>query len=242
MKILLLSDIHGNLEALNAVFDFLNNNRIVWDKLVCLGDYVDYGPNPNEVIEIVKGLSGLYLLGNHDKALIDKIEREYFSDVALRCSIWTEKVIKSDNLEFLKNLSPYHKDEGILFIHASPVNPIWHYVYDYNDADEVFKSSREKIIFLGHTHIPSYFCRYNAKLYGGYVAAEYMKLKLLDNARYIINPGSVGQSRDGIKLATFGIFDKKDMTFEWFRIPYDAHKTKEKILKEGLPKTLLTYL
>ncbi len=242
MKTLLLSDIHGNLEALNAVFDFLKSNNIVWDKVVCLGDYVDYGPNPNEVIEIIKGLNGLCLLGNHDKALIDKGEREYFSDVALKCSLWTESVIKPDNLEFLKNLSPSHKDDEILFIHASPVNPIWHYVYDYKDAEEVFKYSREKIIFLGHTHIPSYFCRYNARLYGGYVSAEYMKLKLFDNARYIINPGSVGQSRDGIKLATFGIFDKKDMIFEWFRIPYDSYKTKEKILKEGLPKTLLAYL
>lgn len=242
MRILLLSDIHGNLEALNAVIDFLRNNGINWDMVVCLGDYVDYGPNPNEVIDIVKGLSGLCILGNHDKALIDKGEREYFGDIALQCSFWTERILRSDNLEFLRGLKPYHRDGELLFVHASPINPIWHYVYDYEDADEVFKHSREKIIFVGHTHIPSYFCRFNTRLYGGYIAAEYMKLKLLDNAKYIINPGSVGQSRDGIKLATFGIFDKNNMTFEWFRIPYNSEKTKEKILKNGLPKNLLTYL
>ncbi len=242
MRYLLLSDAHANLEALEGIFDFISKNRINYDKLVFLGDYVDYGPNPNEVIEFFREKDGIFLLGNHDYALIRKEERQHFGDIALKCNIWTEGKIKPENLDFLKTLSPKHKEGDVLFIHASPLDPIWHYVHDFEDANEVFKRSRERIIFVGHTHIPSFFAKVGEKIGGGYIFSEYAKIRLFENGRYIINPGALGQPRDGIKTANFGIFDLKEGTFEWFRVFVDFEATKRKILNAGLPKGLLNYL
>jgi Predicted phosphoesterase len=242
MRYLILSDIHANLEALEGIFDFIRKSGISYDKIVVLGDYVDYGPNPNEVIEFFKEKNGIFLLGNHDYALINNGERMYFGDLALKCNLWTEREIKRENLEFLKNLSPKYKDGDILFIHASPIDPIWHYVHDFEDANEVFKRSRERIVFVGHTHVPSFFARVGDRLGGGYIFAEYSKIRLLENGRYIINPGAVGQPRDGIKTANFGIFDIKEGSFEWFRVFVDFERTKRKILDAGLPKGLIAYL
>jgi len=242
MRYLILSDIHANLEALKGIFDFIEKNDIKYDRLVVLGDYVDYGPNPNEVIEFFKGKEGIFLLGNHDYALINKGEREYFGEIALKCNLWTERELKRENLEFLKTLPPKHKEGDILFTHASPLDPIWHYVHDFEDAREVFKISRERVIFVGHTHIPSFFAKVGDRIGGGYIFAGYAKIKLVEGGKYIINPGAVGQPRDGIKTANFGLFDIKENTFEWFRIFVDFEETKRKILELGLPRGLLSYL
>lgn len=241
MKVLILSDIHANLEALEEVFKFVKED-IDFDEIVILGDYVDYGPNPNEVIEFIKDLKGTFLLGNHDNALLDRSERNMFSDLALKCSLWTEKVIKPENLEFIRKLKPSYRINDILFVHASPVDPLWHYVHSFEDAYEVFRSSQARIIFVGHTHVPSYFVKYGNRVSGGYITAKYAKIKLLDDARYIINPGSVGQPRDGIPLASFGIYDDEKREFSWFRIPYPNDITKRKIIEYNLPVALVSYL
>ncbi len=244
MRILLLSDIHANFEALESVFGFLRDSNVSYDRVVCLGDYVDYGPDPNEVIDFLKNRGGnmVFLLGNHDKALIDSGERNFFGDLALKCSLWTEKVISRENVEFIRGLKPTYRMEDILFVHASPLDPVWHYVYNEKDAYDVFKGSSARVIFVGHTHIPLYFAKSGTKIAGGVIWGRYATLKLIENMRYIINPGSVGQSRDGINAATFGIYDTDEREFRWFRIDYPREITKRKILERGLPSSLLFYI
>ncbi len=241
MRTLILSDVHANWWALKAVLDFLERENIRYDRIVSLGDYVDYGTRPNEVIEWFRGKCDICLLGNHDAALINPEERNYFSDLAYTCSVWTEKVIKPENLNFIRNLRPLAREGDVLYVHAAPDDPIWKYIFDPTDATRSFSSTDARLIFVGHTHVPSYFARYRTVVVGGQVVSDRMKMRFLPSVRYIVNPGSVGQPRDGLGGASFGIYDDEEPSFTWYRVDYDLSNLKKEIGEAGLPMSLLSY-
>ncbi len=220
---------------------FVKERGITYDEVVGLGDYVDYGTRPNEVVEWFRENSGMNLLGNHDVALFEGGHRDYFSDLALRCSLWTESVIKEENLEFLKTLPPIIRGRNITYTHASPTDPLWDYVVGVVEAERAFRADGADVIFVGHTHIPSYFFWHRGQVGGSRVVAQQMTVKLTPGIRYIINPGSVGQPRDGLGGASFGVFDSEEMTFTWYRVDYDISPLRDEVKRAGLPLSLLSY-
>jgi len=227
---------------LEAVLAFLRGRGLRYDDVVILGDYVDYGTRPNEVIEWARENCSLCLLGNHDAALLNPSERRYFSDLALKCSLWTEKVIKPENLRFLSRLRPASRRGDIFHSHGSPADPLWGYVFSDEDARKALRSSSgAKIVLLGHTHIPSYFAGAKGQIFSGHVVGEEFSIKLMPSVRYVINPGSVGQPRDGLGGASFGILDSEEGRFTWYRVDYDITPLKDEIRRAGLPMSLLNY-
>jgi len=241
VRYLILSDVHANWIALEAVLDFLKRNSIEYDRVISLGDYVDYGPHPNEVIEWFKENCGICLLGNHDEALLNPSSRRHFSDLAYRCSAWTERHIHPNSLNFLKGLKPVLRRDGVTYVHAAPSDPLWMYIFTLEDAALAFRDDSARIIFVGHTHVPSYFARSKNGVVGGQVVGRSMRMEFMPGVRYIINPGSVGQPRDRLPGASFGIYDEDDNSFTWYRVDYDIDKLKREIKEVGLPMALMGY-
>ncbi|XRP96355.1 metallophosphoesterase family protein [Methanocaldococcus sp. 16A] len=230
--IAIISDIHSNLEALKAVLEDIKNRDI--KKIVCLGDIVGYGANPNECIELIKEHNCISVAGNHDYGVLGKESLDYFNTYGVIAILWTKKVIKDENLKFLDSLplviEEKIKNKKVIFSHANPKYPeIWEYLFpDY--VDDVFDCG--DLIFVGHSHIPFV----NSE--EGNLLVHEGSIKLDENKRYLINPGSVGQPRDGINKASYCIFDEKDFKIEIVRVEYNIRKAYEKILKNGLPEWL----
>jgi putative phosphoesterase len=226
MKYAVISDVHSNLDALEAVIDEIPKTMPV----LCLGDIVGYGPQPNEVIEVIQGLKPLVtLMGNHDYAVTTG-DVEGFSDHAATAIAWTRQHITSPNLQFLSNLrSAAHFDVDntqVALYHASPRDSLFEYVYP-EIIDEEVKSlinlSKCRVVLLGHTHFPMRF-----SLESGLLA----------------NPGSVGQPRDGNPNASFGFLtiSAGKCGFEYGRVEYDVDSTAAKISRAGLPSFLASRL
>jgi diadenosine tetraphosphatase ApaH/serine/threonine PP2A family protein phosphatase len=230
----IISDIHANLEALEACLTEIN--KIKPDRIVCLGDLVDYCAQPNEVVEIIKTSCDVVILGNHDEAQFNHRLADGFSENAYISSVHTRKIIDSKHIEYFKTL-PYSYSEksagGLLFVHASPRNPeMYSYVLKTDSARLNFKSFDEKVCFIGHSHLPVIFEKKDDKI------SITEPGKLSPGSRYIINPGSVGQPRDGDPRLSFGLFDTEKFEFTLVRLEYDVKSASEKILKEGLPESL----
>ncbi|MFQ6050290.1 MAG: metallophosphoesterase family protein [Candidatus Hydrothermarchaeota archaeon] len=239
MKIGLISDIHGNLEALNAVME-----KLKADKIISLGDTVGYGPNPNECIDILKDNSVISLLGNHDAASLGKMNIEWFNPVAKEAILWTMNELTEDSKNFLENLGMMIEEDDFLFVHGSPVplgpSSSTHYIEDYllsiQDAVLVFSKTNKNVFFVGHTHVAQAFIYSEGKItqkyltYGGKIS--------LSEGRYIANPGSIGQPRDGNPYASYGVIDTDENTVEVRRVPYEIEKTTKKMKQAGLPRML----
>ncbi len=227
MRIAIISDIHSNLEALTKAFEIIETKNV--DEIVCLGDIVGYGANPNECVELIKKRVKYVIMGNHDYAVaVDSRELAYFSSHARESDLWTRDVLTRENLEFLKSLPFTIQLKNLLFVHSSPAQPReWEYIFTEPQAKVQFHYFNEKICFIGHSHIPGIFPE--SGFYNG---------KLEKNIRYIINVGSIGQPRDGDWRLCFGIFDTTTWTYEQIRSEYDVEKTAEKIIRNGLPEFL----
>ncbi len=214
MKIAFISDIHGNLIALEEVLDSIGKTKVV-----CLGDLVGYNPFPNEVVEIVKEKKIASIMGNHDYATLTG-DVSWFNPIAARAILWTRKVLKEENFEFLSKLKISLIENDIYCVHGSPLNPLEEYVFpDYptNLLNKFLKVAKTKTVALGHTHVP--FVRY------------------LEEG-IIFNAGSVGQPRDGDPRACYVIFDTKKENVEIVRVEYDIDAVAKEIIKAGLPKEL----
>ena len=225
MRVAIISDIHSNLEALNSAFETIDAQRV--DDIVCLGDIVGYGANPNECLALVRSRCSLILQGNHDAAAVDLSVANQFTLNAQLSAIWTFGALLSENKDFLKNL-PQMKPRGdILFSHASPFEPEeWHYVISEFDTREAFQAFGERICFIGHSHIPVIFSEH------GKVPA------VSQSGRFIVNVGSIGQPRDANPNLSFGIFDTDSWLYQNMRVGYDVDAAAEKISKAGLPRAL----
>jgi len=225
VRLAIVSDIHGNFEALTAALDLIDSRAV--DETICLGDIVGYGANPNECIDLIRQRCMVILLGNHDAAAVDLSVANSFTMNARLSALWTHQALLDKNREFLQSL-PYTKERGEIFLtHGSPYNPDeWNYIITDFDARDAFQSFTHRICFVGHSHIPALFSE----------SGSSSNLTIRD--RYIINVGSIGQSRDGNPKLSFGIFDTEAWTYENIRADYDVFTAAEKINSAGLPPAL----
>lgn len=232
MKVLLLSDIHANLTALEAVLDDAGSFDAVW----FLGDLVGYGPDPNRCIRRVRSLSNLTaLVGNHDMATMGKIEIDTFNYEARRAIRWTQKHISSKNLEFLRGL-PTHAVKGdITLAHGSPRQPVWEYIINTRTAWENFDYLSTPHAFVGHSHLPTVFqTSSNDSHINLIIPEENQTIELQD--RMIINPGSVGQPRDRNPRSAYALVDNEQKTIEFRRVAYDIAAVQERMREVNLPQ------
>jgi predicted phosphodiesterase len=228
MKYGIISDIHGNLEALEACLKKIDELKA--DKIICLGDLVDYCAQPNECIELVLEHADVIIRGNHDEAQYRLELSNGFTENARISSMLTRSIINLDFVELFKNLPQYYKENDLLFVHASPAYlPDYAYILTKESASINFGAFDEKICFIWHSHRPVIFEETES---GANIVDNN---ELSRDKRYIINVGSTGQPRDGNPNASFGIFDTESWKYSNFRVNYDVLTASEKIKKAGLP-------
>jgi diadenosine tetraphosphatase ApaH/serine/threonine PP2A family protein phosphatase len=234
MKAAVISDIHSNLEALQAVLKDIKKRRI--KKIFCLGDLVGYGANPNECVDLCLKESDAIVAGNHDWALVGKTDINRFNPVAAQAIRWTKKHITEANFDKLKDLPLTQTTSGIMLVHAAPRSPEeWAYLTAFSDFQEAFNSFSEPLCFIGHTHIPCAAFQ-DANSYMDVIREN--PFPLIPKRRFIINVGSVGQPRDYDPRACYGIYDGNNATMEIIRIEYNIPLTEQKIMDAGLPEIL----
>jgi diadenosine tetraphosphatase ApaH/serine/threonine PP2A family protein phosphatase len=242
MRALIISDIHSNLEALHAVFAAAPSHEVVWN----LGDTVGYGANPNEVIEAVRNVDGISIRGNHDRACTSDEDRDDFSPIADRAVRWTRSVLTGAHRQWLERLpagpvSPQGIE--VSCVHGSPVDED-EYLTSSDDAVFALQAATARITCFGHTHRQVGFVSDREDifelepLYSSDNESDEYELSLRDGLRYLLNPGSTGQPRDGDWRAAFAIYDDVCSLFTWHRVPYDVAKTQESIRRAGLPDFL----
>ena len=227
-RLCLISDIHGNLEALERVLDLL----VEFDSpIVCLGDIVGYGANPNECIDLILEYKIKSVMGNHDAAALGKIDLNWFNPVAKKAILWTVDELTDKSRSFLEKQKTSIKVNRAYIVHGSPMDPISEYVNNIYVANDCFEFIEEDIILVGHTHIPSSFAFSRREIeVEQYVTGGKFKI----NGRCILNPGSVGQPRDGNPMTSYAILDFSSKEFTVYRKNYDYTKASKKILDEGL--------
>jgi diadenosine tetraphosphatase ApaH/serine/threonine PP2A family protein phosphatase len=233
MRILVLSDIHANLTAFDAVLEDASDQ---WDHVWFLGDLVGYGPDPDEAITRMRSLNPLALSGNHDWAVLGKLDLFDFNDDARRSVEWTRMQLSDDNRAYLAMLPPQTVEAPFSMAHASPRHPVWEYILDLETAFENFAYFDTPICLVGHSHMPLMF-RVNEEEENltGYVAVHDETVDLAFG-RYILNPGSVGQPRDGDSRAAYALLDTETLTWEYRRVAYDIAETQRRMRAAGLPQ------
>ena len=233
MRILVISDIHANYTALQAVLQDAGATDETW----CLGDLVGYGPDPNAVIEQIRELPMLTcVLGNHDVAVLGRMALEAFNGDARRSLTWTGEVLTADNMDFLRSLPQNPKVRGdVTLAHGSPRDPIWEYVLNTLSARLNFDHFDTQYCFVGHSHIQCIFQREKEK---DRVTMEVTKIgkPFTLKLRAILNPGSVGQPRDRDPRAAYAFYDTVDGTWEPRRVAYNFTEVQDRIRKAGLPE------
>lgn len=238
MRVGIFSDVHANLEALQAVLKRYEEAQI--DQFVCLGDIVGYGANPNECCQMVRDLTDLVVLGNHDAACCGRMGTEWFNPAARTAVEQHVRMLKAVHMAWLMRL-PYHLTyKNILLCHGSPYRmEEFPYILDETDVAEILQhvSAREPLIFVGHTHRGTSFI-YREKPLPHIWEDPGEAIRILPEHRYIFNVGSVGQPRDGDWRASYAIFDTEAGTFELKRTEYDVDTASEKIERLGFPITL----
>ncbi len=238
MKYLILSDIHANKEALSAVLCHVK--RKPWRKVVFLGDLVGYGADPNQTIELLRSVKPLVAIrGNHDKVCSGIEDGELFNRIALEAALWTRRKLTKSNLNWLKKLpqGPRVVDGAFAISHGTPIDEDA-YIFGEIEALNVFRQTEFPVCFFGHSHFPVIFALSPDSITTILTVARRFRVKLREGVRYLINPGSIGQPRDGNPLASFAIYDTEARTVTIRRLPYRVQTTRERILKAGLPRPL----
>lgn len=248
MRVLILSDIHSNLEALDAVLAAAPAYEVVWN----LGDVVGYGANPNEVIDRVRALGSVFVRGNHDKVCSGAEGLESFNPIAGRAAKWTRFVLTAEHTDWLKHMAagPIMPDgPQVSCMHGSLLDED-EYVMTVRDAWLPLKMARTRINFFGHTHLQGGFATNGEEWFRitpkfSSRGADEFELPLRENGSYLINPGSVGQPRDGDWRAAYAVYESNEEGAQrvmFYRAPYDVKQAQEKILGAGLPDRLATRL
>lgn len=238
MSIVILSDIHSNLESFQAVIRDFSEEQV--DQVLFLGDIVGYGADPDRCIETLRGLAPRVVAGNHDWAAVGLTDTGYFNPVAEAAVTWTADIITADHAAFLRTLPLSLSLPGILLVHATPHQPeAWNYIFSPDDAATCFKYFDQQLCFTGHSHYPTAFVRDQE---GTVSVIRDSTFTLLDSCRYLINVGSVGQPRDGDPRAAYGIYKPEESSFILRRVPYDIRRTQKKIRAAGLPSFLASRL
>jgi len=242
--VLVISDIHANLEALSAVLAAAPPHDEVW----CLGDVVGYGPDPNECVERMQALSHTCLAGNHDWAALGKLGLGDFNDAARIANEWTQAQLTAPSRAYLDALPVRIERAGFTLLHASPREPVWEYVLDLGCARANFDHFETDVCLLGHSHIPLAFeqqaaggrCRAAPEFLGSGPSGTYSVA--LGARRLLLNPGSVGQPRDGDPRASYALLDTERMSWEVQRVTYAVDAVQERMCALGLPRRLIERL
>lgn len=233
MRYAVVSDLHSNIEALTAVFRAADDLEI--DGVFCLGDLVGYGPNPNDVIDVVRTRSAHVVRGNHDDAAVEPGHESRFNPWGQAAIRWTRRQLTKENRAFLSELPLDLAVSGVRLVHACPSEPeTWRYIMDGDDAAMEFDGFGESICLFGHSHVP--LCAVSAGMDAVLLTGDEVPME--SGRRYLINVGSVGQPRDGDPRAAFGVLDLDRGTIRRCRVEYDAAATRDKILEAGLPRFL----
>ena len=231
MRVLVLSDIHANLTALQAVLAAAGKVDATW----CLGDLVGYGPDPNECIDLIQEQPGLVCLkGNHDAAACDQIGVDGFNADARVSVKWLRAVISEASLRFLRALPDQSIQGNVTLVHGSPRNPIWEYIQDARTASENFEFFTTDFCLVGHTHVALLYLQPDGVAFAHPALPSFLEGESLQ-PRAILNPGSVGQPRDRDSRAAFVIFDPETKLWEQHRVAYDIASVQKRIIKAKLP-------
>ncbi len=244
MRYLFISDIHSNLEGFEKCMELAKGK---YDHAVCLGDLVGYGPDPNAVIDRVREVASTVIRGNHDKACCGISDAEDFNIWAKLSTLWTRQTLTVEHLDYLRGLpeGPVTVD-GFQIVHGSPADED-EYIVGPTQALPALRALSVQAVFFGHSHHQGGFMlspegRFQSIRAQSKDDGQTYVLQLEDGARYLINPGSVGQPRDGDWRAGFAILDDTKHQVEYFRTPYNLDKTQEKMLKARLPDPLIRRL
>ncbi len=233
MRHAVVSDLHSNIEALTAVLRAADDLEI--DGVLCLGDLVGYGPDPNEVVDLIRTRTRNIVRGNHDHAAVEPGHEAYFNPWGQAAIRWTRRQLTKENRAFLSELPFSLSASGVRLVHACPSEPeAWRYIMDADDAAMEFDGFDEALCLFGHSHVP--LCAASAGTEAVLVTGDEVPIE--DGRRYLINVGSVGQPRDGDPRAAFGVLDLDRSTISLHRVEYDAAATRDKILAAGLPRFL----
>ncbi len=235
MRYLVISDIHANLEALEAVLEAAQGK---YDQILCCGDLIGYGADPNAVVEWVRGNCQTAIRGNHDKAGVTLADLEWFNPVAQTATVWTHSALTPDNMEYVASLpaGPLLV-EDFSIVHGSPLNED-EYLINIPEAEEAFAYQPSQLVFFGHTHVQGGFEYQRRKTWRIHPGVRSMSHHLDAGSAYLINPGSVGQPRDENPDAAYVLFDSEEQMVVYQRTPYDIEKAQDKIRKAGLPGVL----
>ncbi|MFQ6059041.1 MAG: metallophosphoesterase family protein [Anaerolineae bacterium] len=261
MRYALISDIHANLAALEAVLTHLDVSTV--DEIWCLGDVVGYGPDPNECVERLRELPHRCIAGNHDWAVLGKLDLEDFNADAQRACLWTQEQLTPASLAYLQGLEERIVEGDFTLVHGSPRHPIWEYVIYPSIAQTNFAHFDTSYCFVGHSHVPVIFRDLGSEVATARILTATARVGFepaasagevdvrpfevgvplsLGERRLIINPGSVGQPRDGDPRASYVILDVEASTIEYRRVPYPVEETQRKMARAGLPPRLIVRL
>ena len=242
MRLLILSDIHANLEALEACLDAAPE----YDQVYNLGDIVGYGANPNEVTARSRELGSIFVRGNHDKACSGLSDLSDFNPVAGLAALWTREKLIDDHLQFLRALpqGPLAPMENVQLVHGSPRDED-EYILMASDAYSILKEAAVPLTFFGHTHVQRCLLLEDtgqgkafAPNYKSAKGKQEFKLEIKPKTKYMVNPGSVGQPRDNDPRAAFLLYDTDAGVITFHRVPYNIERAQEKIFSAGLPERL----
>ncbi|HKO37467.1 MAG TPA: metallophosphoesterase family protein [Solirubrobacterales bacterium] len=238
MRVAVLSDIHSNRHALEAVLTAVDEAGV--DQIWCLGDMVGYGAEPDACTALIRERSSTCLVGNHDLALLGAIDVSTFSETAAAAVEWTRANVSDETLEFLGTLEPSASQDGVGLFHASPRDPVWEYVLSTDQAEAGLEAQEERVGLIGHSHIALFFVRPPGARPGyaqGAQAGDGAEVDLAEGD-WLLNPGSVGQPRDGDPRAAWLELDTEEWQARYHRAPYDIEGAASAILAAGLPSVL----
>jgi diadenosine tetraphosphatase ApaH/serine/threonine PP2A family protein phosphatase len=236
----IIADIHANLAAFTAVLDDIERRGGV-EELWCLGDVVGYGPDPHECLELLWQYNHVCVAGNHDWGAIGKLDTSDFNPYAAAACHWTAQQLSREDVQYLESLPLVVQKGDFTLAHGSPREPIWEYLFSTNSARENFAYFKSQFCLVGHSHVPLVF---ECSETGSCSLSEFpagVTLTLAKN-RLIINPGAVGQPRDGDPRASYAIYDDETRTVSRYRIPYDIGTTQARMMEYRLPIRLVSRL
>jgi predicted phosphodiesterase len=238
MRVAVISDVHANRHALDAVLEALEAERP--DAVWCLGDTVGYGPQPNECCELVRGRADLCLVGNHDLVALGELSVNDFNDEAAAAALWTTDVLTEPSREFLAGLRPAAEVDGAGLYHASARDPVWEYILTEEAARATFELAREALVLVGHSHVALALRSEPDGMIIGGLAPGGSEVELA--GRWLLNPGSVGQPRDGDPRAAWLLLDFERRTASFRREAYAVGRTQAEMHEAGLPQLLAARL
>lgn len=233
MRVAVISDVHGNYHALEAVLQEIDGEDV--DAVWCLGDTVGYGPLPNECCTAVQERADVCLVGNHDLVVLGELSVTDFNDEAAAAALWTSDVLTDSSRGFLQRLKPAGAAEGIDLYHASARDPVWEYVLTEEAARASLELSNSPLVLVGHSHVALAITLNDREVLGG-LAPGGTEVEL--DGRWLLNPGSVGQPRDGDPRAAWALLDLKRMFAAFRRVQYPIEQTQSEMHERGLPRTL----